>query len=96
MSPGLQHCKIKKSGGLHQVSCNYCDWTNDYSDPAVAQRMASNHIVKKHTDIAKPASQQAGEPKRPYTPRKQKSAVGVNFCPVCGTSLRAIQVAITI
>jgi hypothetical protein len=59
--------------------------------------MASNHIVKYHPDIAKPSSQQGvSESKRPYTPRKQKAGIGVNYCPGCGCNLNAVRVALSL
>lgn len=103
MSVGQEHCKLEKYGTGLKVACKHCDWTNLYTDAVVGKRMASNHIVKKHPDIAKPASQafpsESSSPaiyeKRPYV-RKPKSAAGVNFCPCCGTNLNAIRVALSL
>lgn len=96
MSAGLDHCKLSPLGRRTHVKCNHCDWKADYENSTIAQRMASNHIVKKHPDIAKPANQMPQGEKRAYTPRKQKAAAGVNFCPCCGTNLNAIRVALSL
>lgn len=95
MSAGLEHCKIQ-IGGL-RFKCNHCVHSGGpYANKTITARMASNHVVKKHPDIAKPANQMPQGEKRAYTPRKQKSAAGVNFCPCCGTSLAAVRVAISL
>lgn len=96
MSAGKDHCRFGEKGLT--FLCKHCkDVGGPYKNASICQRMASNHVVKKHPDIAKPASQQASEPKRPYTPRKQKSAsLGVNFCPGCGCNLNAIRVALSL
>lgn len=95
MSAGTEHCKFTNGG--QSFSCNHCPTVGGpYKNKTITNRMASNHIVKKHCDIAKPANQMPQGEKRPYTPRKQKAAAGVRFCPVCGTSIHAINVALSL
>lgn len=95
MSAGIDHCKFT-NGGL-RFKCNHCEVVGGaYDSESTCQRMASNHIVKKHPDIAKPASQQDSEPNRPYTRKPKSAALGVNFCPSCGCNLNAVRVAISL
>jgi hypothetical protein len=101
IAPGLEHCRITEhgNGSGYTVSCKHCDWVSQkYKSDPIARRMASCHIVKNHTDIAKPA-QPSIKPKRHYTPRQPKpvqTESHVNFCPGCGCNLKAVQVAMNL
>lgn len=97
-SPGLEHCKITIAGKKHHAACNHCDWSAVYNNPVVAQRMASNHIVKRHPDIAKPSNQVVVK-KRAHTKRAtagKSPLASVNFCPGCGCNLLAVKAAMTL
>lgn len=103
MSEVQKHYTIKGT----TAHCNHCKWHKEYANATLAKRMGGNHVVKTHPDKcppaghtikAKPSSEiRAEEPaKRPYTKRRQPAQLGVNFCPCCGTNLRAVSVALSV
>lgn len=96
-SVGEQHCKSSKSGGQIVVECNHCDWIGTYKDETVAKRMASNHIVKLHREIAKPAPPHRSKKRiKAEAAKPERHVAEVAFCPCCGLNLKAVRVAMSL
>lgn len=108
VSRAADHYHVVPKGNKFTATCNHCEWRGDYFSDGVARRVAGNHIVKQHPDQCPPkpkfvakspvvaVAEEAPPIKRPYTPRKPKPTLGVNFCPGCGCNLNAVRVALSL
>lgn len=89
--------EVLQGGKGLTVGCE-CGFKKTYATNTIAKRMAKVHMIKKHGAAPFVYVKKDGTPSEPSPkaakPRKQQRAV--NFCPCCGTNLRAIEVAISL